>query len=347
MEKTAAIVGGSLAGLMNGIMLRHQGYRVTILEKDPATSCRQSQAAGISPGPDFLKFLERYDRTGRPFSGGKGSVYICAKDGSTAQKVLMSLHYSNWGLLYSILRANFDGHVSKACPVLPEPITCLGESIYLSGKQVTGVQFTGEKVLVQFTDVSSQRRDETVSDLVIAADGSSSTIRNFIFPKVRRCYSGYVTWRGTVPESQVSTATSDYFDECAKIFQHLPKGYMLLQNPIGRCNIPPGGRLINSVWYHCMAEGSKDLRDAVTDVNGKEHLNTVPQGVLQPRVWKKQKAIGLAHVPPPFAEVFEQTKTTFVTKVNDVASSKAVVRNKLFFVGDALCTNYILPIVNI
>ena len=221
-------VGGSLAGLMNGIMLRHQGYTVTILEQDPATSQRRSQAAGITPGPDFLKFMEKYDRTSRPISDGKFPMYICAKDGSAAKKLPVSFDYSSLGLLNSILRANFDCHVSKACPIPPEPIGGPGESIYLSGKCVTGVQFTGEKVLVQYTDVLSQSHDSIVSDLVIAADGSSSTIRNIIWPKVRRHYSGYVSWRGTVPESQVSVATSDYFDKCAKFFKHLPKGYMLV-----------------------------------------------------------------------------------------------------------------------
>jgi hypothetical protein len=87
-----------------------------------------------------------------------------------------------------------------------------------------------------------------------------------------------------------------------------------------------------------MPEASKDLRDAMTDINGKEHFNTVPRDLLQPRTWEKQKAIGLAHVPPQFAEVFEQTKTTFISKINDVASPEAVIKDRLFFVGDALNT---------
>ena len=172
--------------------------------------------------------MKRYDHTSRPFSGGKGALYICAKDGSIAQKLPMTFEYSNWGLLNSILRANFDCPVSNACPIPPEPIAGPGESIFLSGKRVTGVQFTDEKLLVQFTDVSSQSHDEIVSDLVIAADSSSSRIRNIIFPSVRRSYSGYVSWRGTIPESQVSTATGDYFDGCGKFFKHLPRGYMLV-----------------------------------------------------------------------------------------------------------------------
>lgn len=213
---------------MSGIMLRHQGYTVTILEQDPGTSQRRSQAAGITPGPDFLKFMERYDRTGQPISDGKESIYICAKDGGIARKLPMTFTYSSWGLLNNILRANFDSHVSKACPIPPRPIAGPGESIYLSGKRVTGVQFTGERVVVNFTDVSTQRQDERVSDLVIAADGSSSTIRSIMNPKVKNRYSGYVTWRGTVPESQVSVPTSEYFNGCGKFFKHLPNGYMLV-----------------------------------------------------------------------------------------------------------------------
>ena len=87
-----------------------------------------------------------------------------------------------------------------------------------------------------------------------------------------------------------------------------------------------------------MPESSKELRDAMTDIHGKEHFNTVPRDLLQPHAWEKQKAIGLAHVPPPFAEVLKQTKTTFVTKINDVASPEAVIKDRLFFVGDALNT---------
>jgi len=225
---TVPQVGGSLGGLMNGLMLRHQGYTVTILEQDPATSQRRSQAAGITPGPDFLKFMEKYDRTKRPFSNGKFPMYICAKDGSTTRKLPVSFDYSSWGLLNSILRANFDHHVSKACPVPPEPTTGPGESIYLSGKRVTEVQFTDQKVLVKYTDVSDQSSEEIVSDIVIAADGSFSTVRNIIYPNIKHRYSGYVSWRGTVPESQLSIATSDYFDKCARFFRHLPGGYMLV-----------------------------------------------------------------------------------------------------------------------
>jgi len=87
-----------------------------------------------------------------------------------------------------------------------------------------------------------------------------------------------------------------------------------------------------------MPEGSRDLRNGVTDINGKEHFNTVPGDVLQPRVWEKQKAIGPALMPPPFVEMFEQAKRTFVTKINDIASSDAVVKDRLIFFGNALST---------
>lgn len=43
-----------------------------------------------------------------------------------------------------------------------------------------------------------------IADLVLAADGASSTIRKLLVPEVERKYVGYVAWRGTVPETELS-----------------------------------------------------------------------------------------------------------------------------------------------
>lgn len=87
-----------------------------------------------------------------------------------------------------------------------------------------------------------------------------------------------------------------------------------------------------------MPEGSPDLRQAMTDINGKEHLSGVPRGLVNPSAWEKQKAIALAYVPAPFAEVLQKTKMPFITKVNNIASPQAVIKDRVFFIGDALNT---------
>jgi flavin-dependent dehydrogenase len=57
-------IGGSNAGLMCGVMLKHHGYDVTILEQETSPS-RQGDDAGITIGPAVQRFLEKHDRVKR------------------------------------------------------------------------------------------------------------------------------------------------------------------------------------------------------------------------------------------------------------------------------------------
>jgi len=63
-SKTAIVVGGSLGGLLTGIVLKRLGHRVTILERSP-TPLLQDQGAGIVAGGDTLNFLKQFDKSRR------------------------------------------------------------------------------------------------------------------------------------------------------------------------------------------------------------------------------------------------------------------------------------------
>ena len=54
---------------------------------------------------------------------------------------------------------------------------------------------------------------QSVADMVVAADGPSSTIRRLLEPEVERKYVGYVAWRGTCPETQLSDIAREQFVE--------------------------------------------------------------------------------------------------------------------------------------
>jgi 2-polyprenyl-6-methoxyphenol hydroxylase-like FAD-dependent oxidoreductase len=45
------------------------------------------------------------------------------------------------------------------------------------------------------------------ANIVIGADGASSTVRRLLLPEVDRTYAGYVAWRGTVKESLLPEET--------------------------------------------------------------------------------------------------------------------------------------------
>lgn len=60
-------MGGSLAGLMSGIVLRRLGHTVRILERSP-TVLLHDQGAGIVADGDVQAFFSKYDRTQTPIT---------------------------------------------------------------------------------------------------------------------------------------------------------------------------------------------------------------------------------------------------------------------------------------
>ncbi|CAF4219697.1 unnamed protein product, partial [Adineta steineri] len=60
------VVGGSLAGLFAGLVLKRLGHNVHILERNP-TRYYQGNGAGISAGPELRDYMDKFDKTGRNF----------------------------------------------------------------------------------------------------------------------------------------------------------------------------------------------------------------------------------------------------------------------------------------
>src|SRR5699024_6258450 len=70
---------------------------------------------------------------------------------------------------------------------------------YVLGEYACGFDQDAERVEVRFV---SGRMEH--ADLVVFADGISSIGRQRLNPGVEQTYSGYIGWRGTVPESKLS-----------------------------------------------------------------------------------------------------------------------------------------------
>lgn len=100
-----------------------------------------------------------------------------------------------------------------------------------------------------------------------------------------------------------------------------------------------GERIYNFVWYVNASEGSKELQNIMTDVNGRIHQGTVPRGLLRSEVWDEQRAKSVPHMPPCIAHLLEKTEKPFVSKIYDITCSQGVFHEgKVFLVGDALAT---------
>ena len=212
---------------MHGIQLKRKSHNVTILEKDP-NSERRSQAAGIGFAANVDEFLRLYDATGLRTSIVSPSTHISWGKRTKLYRVPVPRNLTSWGLLYRILRANLDGLATAACPNPPPPRPGDGNVDYRAGKCVTGLDYTEGHVTVRFVDVSdaSSGEDSVVADLVIGADGIHSTVRKLVHAPNTKEYSGYVVWRGTIPEKAVSKEAADFFADGLG-FEMLRRSYMV------------------------------------------------------------------------------------------------------------------------
>ncbi|KAI0145415.1 FAD binding domain protein [Xylariaceae sp. FL1272] len=337
MAKSIVVVGGSLAGLMHGLQHKRLGNNVVILEQE--TGERSGQEAGIGFGDAVNEFYSKYDATGISVAIQNHARRIAYRTRPEVYSNNNHLSLTSWGLMYRLLRANFDGMVSPACPNPPSASTTDGIASYLSGKRVSAFEYTPEKgqVIVHYTDVQTNEEKSLSADLLIGADGIHSTIRKLVKAPTLEQYAGYVSWRGTVPERDVSTATCEYFSDwlCLNLAK---RGYLIgYIVPTDDGSFEPGERLINFVWYYNMNDSSAEMIEAFTDVHGQYHRKTVPRGLVKPEIWEIVR--NKIQVAAPFAEVLAKVQAPFVTKINDaISDSSSFCDGHVILVGDAFAS---------
>jgi hypothetical protein len=129
---------------------------------------------------------------------------------------------TSWDLLYNVLRRGFDGGGEDGYfPHLKDDK--MGNSgansendgigDYLYGHKVTSLKDADDDgIEIEFEDKEGNG-SSLKADMVIGADGPSSTVRKILMPQIERKYAGYVAWRGTVLESDVEDGTRECFAE--------------------------------------------------------------------------------------------------------------------------------------
>ena len=218
-------IGGSLAGLMHGVMLKRLGHHVHLIEQN-LSSTRTDNAAGIGTGPMGAQFFKEHDLYPSLYSFSCPGFNILDKDSNVKRVLNIPLNLTSWNVLYYRLRANFDGLQSEYYPALTSAPASDGEAVYELGKRATNVVSTDQLVTVEFEDLQTKGSRTLHADLVIVADGQNSIIREKFMPNQgEQPYAGYVVWRGTVPEKDVSEATRKLFGERFNVFA-MSRGYI-------------------------------------------------------------------------------------------------------------------------
>ena len=202
-----------------------------------------------------LKYL--VERGGRHAEDGCSStswIRFFNRDGSVQHEQPHRYRFSSWNTMYRSLLGIF------------------GTDRYKLGAEVTDFGQHGDRMCV--TLVTGQRAE---ADLLICADSVGSIARARLPPAAQRSYSGYVAWRGTLPESEVSPATYALLGD-ALTYQVLPGSHILVY-PIPGLDgsVRRGERLLNMVWYVNVVAGAP-LDELMTGRDGVLRPVSLPPG---------------------------------------------------------------------
>lgn len=205
------IVGGSCAGLMAGVLLKRKGHHVRILEVAESAE-REGLAAGIGLQRDVKAFFETEDIfKDKPLGVINPGFRVLDEKLDVKYQLAISLNLTSWDSVYYRLRANFDGYTNSYNEKVPapDPESKDGTATFDTGKKVLKVEDVNGRMAVFAEDVKTGTMEVCKGDLVIAADGTNSTIRRQLMPRLQREEPGYVIWRGTIPTKELSQDVLD------------------------------------------------------------------------------------------------------------------------------------------
>src|SRR2546426_8771979 len=158
--KRALVIGGSVGGLMAGSLLHKAGWDVTVFER--AVGDLAGRGAGLGVSQELVDVMER---AGARFDASAGvaqhaHVWMDAS-GEVVFEHRRNLMASAWARVYQPLR------------------DALPAGIYRQGMSLDRVQEDKNSVKAVFADGSNEK-----ADLLVAADGSLSTVRKQYLPEV-------------------------------------------------------------------------------------------------------------------------------------------------------------------
>ncbi|BDB30318.1 MULTISPECIES: FAD binding domain-containing protein [Cupriavidus] len=304
----AIVVGGSLGGLFAANMLSRNGWNVEIFERTP--EALTGRGAGIVTHPELFDALASAGVVVDESIGVHVNTRITlSREGVSLADRDMPQTLTAWGKMYDVLGKAFTG-------------------TYRTGAFVTSVDTYRDHATVTLQDGSTHR-----ADLVIAADGFRSSVREQLLPSAGLEYAGYIAWRGLVDESQLSPDThAAIFDKFAFC---LPPREQILGYPVaGEANsTEPGQRRYNFVWYRATREDD-ELPDLLTDASGKRWPNGIPPGLIRPDVIADMEDAATSLLAPQFAEVVTKTAQPLFQPIFDLTVPRMAF-GRIALLGDA------------
>lgn len=303
------VAGGSLGGLTAGLVLGDAGCDVRLFER--SGTALSSRGAGIVLHADTVRWFVQHEVLDVEAISTSTTTHVTqAPDGTVLHAEPLSYRYTAWNTLYRALRAAFP------------------DDRYHLGEALVGLDNDPDGVTVRFA-----RGREERCDLLVCADGIASIGRARLLPGVEPEYAGYVGWRGTVREDELTGATFAALGD-AITYVVLPGSHILVYPiPNVEGSVAVGERLMNFVWYRNVPAGPQ-FDELMTDRDGVPRPTSLPPGSVQERYLGELRDAAEAQLPAPVAEVVVRTPEPFIQPIVDLAVPRMAFQ-RACLIGDA------------
>jgi 2,6-dihydroxypyridine 3-monooxygenase len=305
----AIVVGGSIGGLTSALLLRKLGFDVDVFERTPTQL--DNRGGGIVLQPITMKWFDRHSaRQIHELSTQSSRLRYLGPGNEVVYEEPVDWRYTSWGTVYRALLSDF------------------GDEHYHLGEFCAGFSQDADQVELRFVTGRVER-----ADLVVFADGITSTARRRLYPTLDREYSGYVGWRGTLREDQVTEETHALLAD-SLTYSVAPNTHAVMYTIPGLDGeLEDGKRLLNYVWYRNVADGP-ELQELTIDIRGFEAPVSLHPGAVQQRYIDEMREAALAQLAPAVAEVIVRTKQPYLQVVFDTRIP-GMVDGRIAIIGDA------------
>ncbi|HWM83352.1 MAG TPA: FAD-dependent monooxygenase [Pseudolabrys sp.] len=307
-QRRALIVGGSMSGLLAGLLLRRHGWVVDVFER--VDNELAGRGAGIVAQPHLIATLRDFGFDTRELGVTVSRRRILDRDGQVTTTRPCPQIMTAWERVYRAL-----------CDLF-------GPAHYHQGKAFSRFEQDAASVTVRFSDGEIRR-----AELLVGADGLRSAVREQCVPGVVSHYAGYTAWRALLPEAELPPAVlQDVFPYMAF---GLPPGEQFLAYPVaGPDNdLRPGYRRLNVIWYR-PADEARQLRRLLTDTSGVVHETSIPPPLIRRDVIEEMKAAAERLLAPQFRAIVRLIEEPILQPIYDMAAPRMAF-GRVAIVGDA------------
>lgn len=193
MKKNITIVGGGIAGLTTAIALNKAGFSTTIFEAAPEV---RAVGAGLALAANAMKAFQKIGIAEDVIAEGRilPAFLLLDQQGKQLVKTNSEALSKKYGV------DNFTIHRADLHRVL---LSKLDPNTVHSNKRIVDIVTQGEKTLLTFQDGSMHE-----AEVLVAADGIHSPIRNKLLPNSKERYAGYTCWRAIIDNTKLQITES-------------------------------------------------------------------------------------------------------------------------------------------